>query len=278
VAGEFTSGVSISACVTWSASSRWVIFSAELASGSSFQKRKKMMMTARLGVMLLGATMVLGACTNAGGSASFESAALDSDDQKASYGIGLNVGRQIADTKERLDRFAFMRGVVDAMDENDQALSDEELQTILQAFGQQIQAAAATAAAARGTENAETGAAYQAENGARDAVTTTASGLQYEVLREGDGATPAVDDQVRLHYRGTLTDGTEFDTSYGGDPAVFPAGGLIAGFTEALLLMKEGSHFRVIIPSEIAYGPGGQGQIGPNSTLIFEIELLEVVK
>lgn len=228
------------------------------------------MMTARIGVALLGASVALAGCENA---------ALDSDDQKASYGIGLNVGRQIIDTKERLDRAAFMRGVGDALDQNEQALSDEDLQTVLQAFGQQIQAAAAQSAAAQGTENAEAGAAYQTENAARDGVTTTASGLQYEVLRAGDGPMPTAEDDVRLHYRGSLIDGTEFDASYEGDPVVFNAGRLISGFTEALLLMNAGSHFRIVIPSEIAYGPNGSGPvIGPNSTLIFEIELFEVVE
>lgn len=233
-------------------------------------------MNARIGTALLAASFVIAGCSN-GGSASFESATLDSDDQKASYGIGLNVGRQIADTREALDRSAFMRGVVDALDDNEQALSDEELQTVLTAFGQKIQAAAAQEQARAGEENAQIGADYQAENGVREDVTTTESGLQYEVLRAGDGATPTTDNQVRLHYRGTLVDGTEFDSSYDGDPAVFPAGGLISGFTEALLLMQEGSHFRIVIPSEIAYGPGGSGSIPPNATLIFEIELLEVL-
>lgn len=232
--------------------------------------RRKIMMTARIGVALLGASVALAGCENA---------ALDSDDQKASYGIGLNLGRQIIDTKERLDRAAFMRGVGDALDQNEQALSDEDLQTVLQAFGQQIQAAAAQSAAAQGTENAEAGAAYQTENAARDGVTTTASGLQYEVLRAGDGPMPTAEDDVRLHYRGSLIDGTEFDASYEGDPVVFNAGRLISGFTEALLLMNAGSHFRIVIPSEIAYGPNGSGPvIGPNSTLIFEIELFEVVE
>jgi FKBP-type peptidyl-prolyl cis-trans isomerase len=232
--------------------------------------RRKIMMTARIGVALLGASVALAGCENA---------ALDSDDQKASYGIGLNVGRQIIDTKERLDRAAFMRGVGDALDQNEQALSDEDLQTVLQAFGQQIQAAAAQSAAAQGTENAEAGAAYQTENAARDGVTTTASGLQYEVLRAGDGPMPTAEDDVGLHYRGSLIDGTEFDSSYEGDPVVFNAGRLISGFTEALLLMNAGSHFRIVIPSEIAYGPNGSGPvIGPNSTLIFEIELFEVVE
>jgi FKBP-type peptidyl-prolyl cis-trans isomerase FkpA len=233
-----------------------------------------------MGVALLGASMILGACTGSGGSASFENAALETDDQKASYGIGLNVGGQIADTRDRLDRAAFMRGLEDALQSNDPAVDRAELQTILQNFGQQIQAAAAQERALVGQANAEAGAAYQEENGAREGVTTTESGLQYEVLREGDGARPTAEDQVRLHYRGTLIDGTEFDSSYEGEPVVFAAGRLIPGFTEALLLMQEGSHFRVVIPSEIAYGPqgAGNGPIGPNATLIFEIELFEVVQ
>jgi len=234
-------------------------------------------MMVRNGAALLGVSIILGACS--GGSASFESAAIDSDDQKASYGIGLNVGTQIADTKDRLDRMAFMRGIEDALQANDPAIPREELQTVLQAFGQSIQAEAAQARAAQGQENAQAGADYQEQNGARDGVVTTESGLQYEVLRTGEGTSPTRDDQVRLHYKGTLVDGTEFDSSYDGDPVVFPAGGLIPGFTEALLLMQPGSHFRVVIPSEIAYGPNGSGPvIGPNSTLIFEIELFEVVQ
>lgn len=234
-------------------------------------------MNARIGTAILAATFAIAGCSN-GGAGSYESATLDTDDQKSSYGIGLNVGRQIADTRDHLDRAAFMRGVVDALDENDQALTDEELQTVLTAFGQKIQAAAAQERARVGTDNAQAGAEYQAENAAREGVTTTESGLQYEVLREGDGATPTTENDVRLHYRGTLIDGTEFDSSYDGDPAVFPAGGLISGFTEALLLMQEGAHYRIVIPSEIAYGPNGSGSIGPNSTLIFEIELLEVIQ
>jgi len=234
-------------------------------------------MMVRNGAALLGASILLGACS--GGSVSFESAAIDTDDQKASYGIGLNVGTQIADTKDRLDRMAFMRGIEDALQANDPAIPREELQEVLQAFGQAIQAEAAQARAAQGQENAEAGMSYQEDNGGRDGVITTESGLQYEVLRGGEGTSPTRDDQVRLHYKGTLVDGTEFDSSYDGDPVVFPAGGLIPGFTEALLLMQPGSHFRVVIPSEIGYGPNGSGPvIGPNSTLIFEIELFEVVQ
>jgi len=235
-------------------------------------------MTVRRLPALACAVFALGACSNAGGTA-YESAPLESDDQKASYAIGLNVGGQLVDTKDRLDRQAFLRGVNDALQANDPAVPRDELQTVLQNFGTEIQAAAAEARAAAAEANIAEGEEFLAENAARDEVSVTESGLQYEVLREGDGATPTAEDRVRLHYRGTLVDGTEFDSSYEGDPVTFNAGGLIAGFTEALLMMQEGAHWRIAIPSDLAYGPSGSGPaIGPNSTLIFEIELFEVVE
>lgn len=111
-------------------------------------------------------------------------------------------------------------------------------------------------------------------------VITTESGLEYQMLREGDGASPTMDDQVVVHYRGTLTDGSQFDSSYDrGEPATFPVSGVIPGFGEALQLLSAGGHMRVTIPSELAYGEAGAGSvIGPNETLIFEIELLEVIE
>jgi FKBP-type peptidyl-prolyl cis-trans isomerase len=240
---------------------------------------KEEKMTVRLGAALVGVMMVLGACSDDAGPGAFASAALDSNDQKASYGVGLNVGSQIIDTKDRLDRAAFMRGIEDALQANEPALEREELQTVLQAFGEEIQAAAADIRSTDALKNTATGLEYLADNGGREGVIITESGLQYEVLAQGEGAMPTVSDQVRLHYRGTLVDGTEFDSSYAGDPVVFGAGQLISGFTEALLLMQPGSHFRIVIPSDIAYGPGGSGgAIGPNATLIFEIELFEIVQ
>jgi FKBP-type peptidyl-prolyl cis-trans isomerase len=170
-----------------------------------------------------------------------------------------------------------MRGVQDALQGNESAVPQEEMQQILMVFGQDIEAAAAAEANQLAEENAVEGEAYLAENARRDTVTTADSGLQYEVLRQGEGEVPTQGQSVRLHYRGTLVDGTEFDSSYGGDPAQFMVGGLIPGFTEALLMMPVGSHYRVVIPSDLAYGPQGSGPIGPNSTLIFEIELLEIV-
>ncbi|MGR9044237.1 MAG: FKBP-type peptidyl-prolyl cis-trans isomerase [Gammaproteobacteria bacterium] len=127
-------------------------------------------------------------------------------------------------------------------------------------------------------ENKAAGIAFLAENAKKTGVVTTASGLQYEVLTEGSGASPSATDSVTVHYRGTTIDGTEFDSSYSrGAPATFPLNRVIAGWTEGVQLMKEGAKYRFYIPSDLAYGPRGAGQaIGPNSTLIFDIELIKV--
>lgn len=235
-------------------------------------------MTVRRTLTLAGVSMLFAACADAGDTA-FQTAPLESDDQKASYAIGLNVGSQLADTRERLDRQAFLRGVNDALESNDPAVPQDELQAILQTFGEEIQQAASEARAVAAEENLAEGEEFLSENAAREGVMVTESGLQYEILQEGDGASPTPDDQVRLHYRGTLIDGTEFDSSYDGDPVTFQAGGLIPGFSEALQMMSEGAHWRVYIPSSLGYGPAGTGgEIGPNETLIFEIELFEVIE
>ena len=227
------------------------------------------------GLMLLGMTIVVAAC---GGGADYESAALDTDDQKASYGIGLNVGAQIAETKDRLDRAAFFRGVEDALQERDPVVDREELDIVIQAFAAEMRELAQAKAALEAEEAAAAGATYLEENGAKDDVITTESGLQYEVLRAGEGPTPTQGQSVRLHYRGTLPDGREFDSSYDGDPVVFSVGQLVEGFNEALMLMSAGSHFRVALPGDLAYGAQRRNElIGPNQTLIFEIEVLEFV-
>jgi FKBP-type peptidyl-prolyl cis-trans isomerase len=228
------------------------------------------------GLTLTAATLALGGCS-APDAGPAGSASLETDDQKASYGIGINMGSQLEPAAERIDRAALMRGIEDALQGNDPAIPEDEMQPILMAFGQQIEEAMAAERDQQAQDNAVAGEQYLAENGRKDGVSTTPSGLQYEVLREGDGERPRRDQSVRLHYRGSLIDGTEFDSSYGGEPAVFSTAGLIPGFTEALLMMPVGSHYRVVIPSDLGYGPTGGGPIGPNETLIFEIELLEIV-
>lgn len=221
-------------------------------------------------------SLAVAACSG-GGASSFDGAALETDDQKASYGIGLNMGSQLIAAADRLDRPALMRGIEDALQENEPALAQEELQTVLQQFGSEIEAAAQAEMEREAEENAIAGERYLAENAQNEGVETTDSGLQYEVLREGEGEMPEAGDRVRLHYRGTLIDGTEFDSSYGGEPAVFGVGQVIPGFSEGIQMMPVGSHYRIVIPSDIGYGPRGSGPIPPNATLIFEIELLEIV-
>jgi FKBP-type peptidyl-prolyl cis-trans isomerase len=229
-----------------------------------------------VGVGFAVVSLALTGCSG-GDASSSGPAALDTDDQKASYGIGLNMGSQLEPAAERIDRAALMRGIEDALQSNDPAIPEDEIQVILMAFGEEIEAAAATERDQEAQESAIAGEAFLAQNGRREGVTTVDSGVQYEVLRQGDGARPTADQSIRVHYRGSLIDGTEFDSSYGGDPAVFMASGLIPGFSEALLLMQVGSHYKIFIPSDRAYGPTGSGPIGPNATLIFEIELLEIV-
>ncbi len=221
---------------------------------------------------LAGLSLAFSACGDA-----TQTAVLESDDQKASYGIGLNMGANLAPTSGRLDMPAFLQGIEDAMAEREPAVPADQIQTALDAFSQSINEAMQAEREAEGAENRAAGEAYLAENAARDGVQVTESGLQYEVLEEGAGDPPTREQQVKIHYRGTLVDGTEFDSSLGGEPAQFGVSGVIPGFTEALLLMRPGSKYRVVIPSDLAYGAGGSGRIGPNSTLIFEIELLEII-
>ena len=229
-------------------------------------------MAVRWGVMLATAGLV--ACGTGG---SYADASLETDDQKASYGIGHDMGGQLEPASGSFDVAAFMRGFEEALAGEEPSLPQEEISRTVQAFVMNMRAAMEEQAAREAEENQAAGAEYLAENAQKEGVTTTDSGVQYEVLREGDGASPVDGQPVRLHYRGTLIDGTEFDSSYGGEPAQFTVGGLIDGFNEALTLMSVNSHFRVTIPSDLAYGPGGRPGIPPNSVLIFEIELLEIV-
>lgn len=221
------------------------------------------------------AVTVTAAC-QPGDSAS--TASLDTEDQKASYAIGVQVGTNLKPTGDHFDEAAFVRGMRDAIAENELALPEDTLRAAsqrLQATVQEEQAREREVAAER---NQAEGDAYLAENGARDGVMSTESGLQYEVLREAEGPTPGPSDEVTIHYKGTLIDGTQFDSSYDRDePATFGVSGVIPGFSEGLQLMEVGSQYRFVIPGSLAYGENGAGShIGPNATLIFEVELLEI--
>ncbi len=209
------------------------------------------------------------------------SASLETDDEIASYGFGLDIGRSLEPTVTHLDRGALIRGIEDVLDGLDPAISDELLAEVTQRVGTLIREEQAAEFEAMIETNRVEGEAYLASNAEKDNVTVTDSGLQYEVILEGEAgaARPTPANQVTLHYRGTLIDGSEFDSSYArGQPATFPVTGVIPGFSEGVQLMSVGSHYIFVIPSDLAYGPQGSGpDIGPNATLIFEIELIEVL-
>jgi len=212
----------------------------------------------------------------AGCSTSDTPAELDTDNQKASYAIGLDMGARLEGAADHLDLAALMKGVEDALAGSEPAVAEEELREVMTRFNRTVREAQEAERLAAAEENAAEEEAFLAENGAKEGVVTTESGLQYEVLREGDGPVPEAGQQAQLQYRGTFPDGTEFDSSYDDGPVVFSVSGLIPGFTEALMMMNVGSHYRIVVPSSLGYGAQGQGEIGPNQTLIFEIELLGI--
>ena len=189
------------------------------------------------------------------------------------------MGGSLEQIEAHIDKAALRKGMEDAISGADPALAPEELETVMREFQTQIQEEMERERAETAERNVTEGETYLAENGERDGVETTASGLQYEVIREGDGPVPGATDQVRLHYKGTLIDGTQFDSSYDRDePVTFGVTGVIAGFSEGIQLMPVGSHYRLHIPASLGYGPQGSGEmIGPNATLIFEIELIEIL-
>jgi FKBP-type peptidyl-prolyl cis-trans isomerase FklB len=193
---------------------------------------------------------------------------------KASYSIGLNVGFTLKRQNLDLNADAFMAGFKDSMSGRKPLLTEQEVKDTMMAFEKEMQ----DKQEAAGKKSAGDGEKFLVENKTKDGVKTTASGLQYKVIKEGTGAQPKANDTVSVNYRGTLIDGTEFDSSYKrGQPATFPVSGVIKGWTEALQLMKAGSKYQLYIPAGLAYGERGAGRdIAPNSTLIFEVELLDV--
>lgn len=228
-------------------------------------------------MQIRGAARLLLAVTLTSGCESAETASLDTDDQKTSYAIGLDIGSSLKPGADMIDRAALLKGIEDAFSESEPALSPEELQISQQRFFQTVQATQDQERAEIAQRNQVEGEAFLAENSQKEGVITTDSGLQYEVLRDGDGDRPVPGESVMIHYRGTLIDGTQFDSSYDGEPLTLGVTQFIAGFSEGLQLMTAGSQYRLVIPGDIAYGSGGSGpQIGPNTTLIFEIELIDI--
>ncbi len=198
--------------------------------------------------------------------------------QKSSYAVGMDIATSLSQVKDDLDQAALLQGLSDALAGRDPLLTDEEAQQVMQEFSQNMQARQAADRSAASTRNLEEGHTFLAENKEREGVITTESGLQYRVLREGTGPSPKATDRVTVNYSGKLIDGTEFDSSYKrGQPATFAVNAVIKGWAEALQLMKVGGKYELFIPSDLAYGERGAGQsIGPNATLIFEVELLKI--
>jgi len=228
-------------------------------------------------IAAVAAATMLAACNQGGDKAAGE-VKLESESAKMSYAIGLDIGQSLKGLGAEIDMQAFTAAVNDRLNDRPQRLDAKEAGEVLQAFFKKRAEAQEAKRLAEAEANKKAGEQFLAENGKKEGVKTTASGLQYEVLTEGTGATPKETDKVTVNYRGTLIDGKEFDSSYKrGQPATFPVNGVIKGWTEALQLMKIGGKYRLFIPSELGYGVRGAGNvIGPNSALIFEVELLNV--
>jgi FKBP-type peptidyl-prolyl cis-trans isomerase FkpA len=206
-----------------------------------------------------------------------ETVKLETLEQKVNYVVAQNMAQNFKQGGLTIEPEAFALALKDVRDGVESRLTDEEKETVMQTFQEQAMAAREEEQKKLGEANLAEGSAYLEANKAKEGVTVTESGLQYRVITEGTGVKPKATDTVTVHYSGKLLDGTEFDSSYSrNEPVNFPVNGVIAGWTEALLLMPQGSKWELVIPSDLAYGPGGNGPIPPNSVLVFEVELLEV--
>jgi len=198
--------------------------------------------------------------------------------EKASYSIGHELGASLKKGNMEVNTDTLMKGLKDGLSGAKSLLTDEQIKETMTAFQKEMMEKQQAAQKELGEKNTAAGEKFLAENKKKDGVKTTASGLQYKVLKEGSGEPPKETDTVVTNYKGTLLDGTEFDSSYKrNEPATFPVNRVIKGWTEALLMMKPGSKYQLFIPSALGYGERGVGKdIGPNSTLIFEVELLSI--
>ena len=218
-------------------------------------------------LLIVGFAIVLSSCSNDATNKTPET-----ETEKVSYSLGVNVATGVkAQGLDTIDANAVAKAFKDVFEGNDLDISEEESMEVLQAYFGKLQAAAQAKAG-------EAGNAYLTENAAKEGVITTESGLQYEVMTAGSGTKPTAADQVTVHYHGMLTDGTVFDSSVDrGEPAQFGVTQVIPGWVEALQLMSVGDKWKLTIPSELAYGDrGAGGLIGPNATLVFEVELIGI--
>lgn len=203
---------------------------------------------------------------------------LKTQKDKVSYAIGLNIGKSFRKDSVDVNSLIFARGVKDAITGAKPLLTDDELKAALTELQAELKKRQDDASRVAGETNQKAGETFLAENKTKDGVVVLPSGLQYKIITAGTGPKPAETDSVVCNYRGTLLDGTEFDSSFKrGQPATFPVNGVIKGWTEALQLMPVGSKWQIFVPADLAYGArGAGGEIGPNATLVFEVELISI--
>lgn len=203
----------------------------------------------------------------------------ESVEERAAYSIGFMTGKSSSAQAPSLNVDQFAAGFRDAYAKKEAKITQDEMKAALMEFEKKMREEAMAKMQKESSEAQTKGAAFLAENGKKPGVTTTASGLQYEVIKQGTGAKPAATDTVKVHYEGKLLDGTVFDSSIQrGEPVSFPLNRVIPGWTEGVQLMPVGSKYKFVIPAKLAYGEQGAGPIPPNSVLQFEVELLEIVK
>ena len=211
---------------------------------------------------------------------------LKTNTDRISYAIGIQLGKSFQRDDLAVNPTILVQAITDVLNDKPLAMTDEQikqvmtdLQTAMRAKRKEMQAKMMAKRKTMGDKQLAEGKTFLADNAKKKGVTVLKSGLQYKVLNAGTGATPKATDKVKTHYRGTLINGKEFDSSYRRDkPAEFPVKGVIAGWTEALQLMKEGGKWQLFVPANLAYGERGAGDIPPNAALIFEVELIEIVK
>jgi FKBP-type peptidyl-prolyl cis-trans isomerase len=199
------------------------------------------------------------------------------DKNKVSTMVGMDIGRGLSQIKDDIDLDVVFKALKQTVNGEKTSLTEEQALDVRKAFMQQMQAKRVAEQKVEAEKNTSEGAAFLAKNKSKPGVKTTASGLQYEVVKQGNGPKPKATDTVKVNYKGTKIDGTEFDSSYKrGKPATFPLNGVIKGWSEGLELMPVGSTYKFYIPADLAYGEHGPGPIGPNATLIFEVELVSI--
>ncbi|MBN2399487.1 MAG: FKBP-type peptidyl-prolyl cis-trans isomerase [Candidatus Aminicenantes bacterium] len=225
--------------------------------------------------------MVFGACGKAANTSAdkpLKAEDLNNQKKKVSYAIGLDIGKNFKERAMDLDMDILIQGLRHAQGGHPPLLTSEEIQKVMTQFQQDMMKAEQEKRKGQAETNKAKETTFLAENAKKPGIRVTASGLQYKVISTGTGPSPKATDTVKVHYRGTLLDGTEFDSSYKrNQPAVFPLNGVIKGWTEALQMMKVGSKWQIFLPASLAYGESGAGQvIGPNATLIFDVELIGI--